>query len=83
MSRLELKRITKHFANGTRPVVEDVSFTVEAGSITALVGESGAGKSTLLRLIAGLDAPDGGEIYLGGKLLSDAKGVVPPEKRGV
>jgi iron(III) transport system ATP-binding protein len=83
MSRLELKGITKHFANGTRPVVEDVGFTVEAGSITALVGESGAGKSTLLRLIAGLDAPDKGEIFLGGKLLSDAKGVVPPEKRGV
>lgn len=83
MSRLELKGITKHFAGGSRPVVEDVSFTVEAGTITALVGESGAGKSTLLRLIAGLDAPDAGEIHLGGRLLSDARGTVPPEKRGV
>lgn len=83
MSRLSLNGITKRFTSAGLPVVENVSFDAEPGSITALVGESGAGKSTLLRLIAGLEAPDAGEIQLGGRVVSSEKTVVPPERRGV
>lgn len=83
MSRLHLASLTKHFARGPQPAVEDVSFTVEAGTFAALVGESGAGKSTLLRLIAGLEQPDTGEIHLGERPLSSARRLVPPERRGI
>ncbi|HRE83387.1 MAG TPA: ABC transporter ATP-binding protein [Opitutaceae bacterium] len=83
MSRLVLKTLSKRYSAARRPVVEEVSFVVETGTVTALVGESGAGKSTLLRLIAGLESPDTGEIYLGERLLSSPAGIVPPEKRGV
>ncbi|MET0262878.1 MAG: ABC transporter ATP-binding protein, partial [Rariglobus sp.] len=83
MSRLVVTGITKRFASAGLPVVENVNFAAEPGSITALVGESGAGKSTLLRLIAGLETPDAGEIRLGDRLLSSVQAVVPPERRGI
>ncbi|MFT4122771.1 MAG: ABC transporter ATP-binding protein [Microbacteriaceae bacterium] len=56
-----------------RPV-DDVSFTVPAGSTVALVGESGSGKSTLSRLVVGLHRPDAGSIELGGAPLSALRG---------
>ena len=59
--------------------VEDVSFTVEAGSLVALLGPSGCGKSTTLRLIAGLDTPTSGRIVIAGRDVTD----LPPAKRGI
>jgi len=47
-------------------VLYDVSFKIEAGSVTALVGPNGAGKTTLLRCIVGLDHPHSGSIHIGG-----------------
>jgi ABC-type polar amino acid transport system ATPase subunit len=55
-------------ARGGRPVVDDVSFAVSAGSVVALMGPSGAGKSTILRAIAGLDPVQRGRISVDGRV---------------
>ncbi len=60
---LSVKQISKRF--GTAEVLQDVSFDVADGAFCILVGPSGCGKSTLLRLIAGLEQPSGGEIFIG------------------
>ena len=49
---------------GSFKAVEDVNFEAAEGKITALLGPSGSGKSTVLRLIAGLERPNGGHIFL-------------------
>jgi iron(III) transport system ATP-binding protein len=65
-------------------VFQSVSFTVLAGQHLALLGSSGCGKSTLLRLIAGLDAPVRGRIWLAGQLVSDnGRILIPPHQRGL
>jgi sulfate transport system ATP-binding protein len=71
--------LTKRYARGGPPAVERVTFEAPTGAITAIVGPSGAGKSTLLRLIAGLEAPDGGEVLIEGEHVT----AVPPQGRGV
>ncbi len=58
---LTLDHLGRRFANGTE-ALRDVSLRLHAGDFLALLGPSGCGKSTLLRLIAGLDAPDGGSL---------------------
>lgn len=64
-------------------VVDAASLRLEPGKITALLGKSGAGKSTLLRLLAGLERPDRGEIWLGDAVLSNDSKMVPAEKRRI
>ena len=78
-----LSHISKAFQG--KPVIKDFSLTIESGSFTTLLGPSGCGKTTLLRMIAGLDIPDEGEIFLGKTCVySREKGIfVPPEKRGL
>jgi putative ABC transport system ATP-binding protein len=56
--------------DGPVPVLRGVDLTLAAGTSLALMGESGSGKSTLLHLVAGLDAPDAGEIRLDGSEIS-------------
>ncbi len=51
--------------------MSDISFTVDKGESIAIIGPSGAGKSTLLALLAGLDLPTRGEIWLDGQCLTD------------
>jgi iron(III) transport system ATP-binding protein len=65
------------------PVLSGLDLSVEAGTLTAVLGPSGCGKTTLLRLIAGFESPDGGEIRLGDKTLSDARTHLAPERREV
>jgi peptide/nickel transport system ATP-binding protein len=71
---LEVRGLTKDFParepglrKGRLLAVDDVSFSLRPGSITALVGESGSGKSTVARLLVSLYAPAGGTILLDGK----------------
>lgn len=64
---LKLRTISKSYAN--RQILSSLSYTLEAGEYVAIMGESGVGKSTLLNLIAGLDAPDSGEILIDDVLL--------------
>ena len=59
--------------------VDNASFEVPRGHLVALLGPSGSGKSTILRIIAGLEAPDSGEVMMGGKLVSGR----PVHQRGV
>jgi len=60
-----VSHISKKFGNFI--AVDGVSFEVKQGELVALLGPSGSGKSTILRIIAGLETPDSGEIYLTGK----------------
>lgn len=62
---LKVQNVTKTFDDFV--AIEDVSFEVVDGEFVCLLGPSGCGKSTLLRLIAGLDKPTGGEIFLDGE----------------
>ena len=68
---LELKGICKVYGNGIY-ANREVSFSVNAGEIHALVGENGAGKSTLMKIIYGMEKPDMGEIRVNGKAVSFA-----------
>lgn len=61
---IELKHISKKYK---RPVLEDVSFYIEKGSMTGLVGINGSGKTTLLSIMTGNVKPDQGEIWYNGK----------------
>jgi ABC-type nitrate/sulfonate/bicarbonate transport system ATPase subunit len=61
-----------------RLAVTDISLSVAAGELVSLIGPSGCGKSTLLRLIAGLDAPDSGQLLIGAKAITH-----PSAERGL
>jgi sulfate transport system ATP-binding protein len=74
---IEVRNVSKSF--GSFQALTDVTVTVEDGELTALLGPSGGGKSTLLRIIAGLETPDRGRVFIDGK---DMTGV-PARRRGV
>jgi nitrate/nitrite transport system ATP-binding protein len=81
MSFLELKNVSKSYGSdgGRTEVLSDVNLRIEEGEFVAIVGFSGSGKTTLISTIAGLTAPDGGEILLKGKPVQGAgpdRGVV-------
>lgn len=75
MALLEIRNVAKRFGNFA--AVDNVSLEIKAGEFFTLLGPSGCGKTTLLRMIAGFDAPDGGQILLDGKDLAG----LPPEQR--
>lgn len=68
---------------GGPPVLQGLSFELSQGERLVVLGPSGSGKSTLLRLLAGLDLPDAGEIWLGGRLASRPGWGMPPYERAI
>ncbi len=77
MARVAVKELVKRF--GKVVAVDRVSFEARDGEFLVLLGPSGCGKTTTLRLIAGLETPDEGEIYIGDRLVND----LPPKDRDV
>jgi iron(III) transport system ATP-binding protein len=77
--------VVKQFNEGDAPAVDEVSFDVEPGELLVLLGPSGCGKTTTLRMIAGLEEPDAGEVWVGERLVSSAARnvFVPTEKRNI
>ncbi len=69
MSGIRVEHLFKSF--GDFKAVDDVSFDVNEGELAALLGPSGSGKSTILRIIAGLEKPDSGQIFLTGQDVTD------------
>jgi iron(III) transport system ATP-binding protein len=68
---------------GMLTAVDDIAFELASGDILALLGASGCGKTTTLRLIAGLETPDDGEIWLGERRVSGGNDWIQPEDRRV
>ena len=82
-SSLQITEVTKHFPtpddeDGQMTALGGVTLSIAAGELVSLVGPSGCGKSTLLRLIAGLDSPDTGELFVGSEPIKD-----PSAERGL
>jgi len=78
---LEFSNVVKRY--GDVVAVAGISFTVSAGELFTLLGPSGCGKTTTLRLVAGLEEPDEGEIFLNGEsIAAPSRGIfLPPDKR--
>jgi ABC-type Fe3+/spermidine/putrescine transport system ATPase subunit len=79
---IELKKISHHY--GKSHVLNDLTMQIEDQQLTCLLGSSGSGKTTILRLIAGLEIPQKGEIYMEDKLVTkNNEIVVAPNKRNL
>lgn len=74
---VEMKNIYKSFDGFLAS--DDVSFSIEKGQLVALLGPSGSGKTTILRMLAGLDVPNSGDIFINGTRVND----IPGSKRGI
>ena len=72
---IEIRNVSKRF--GAFTALDDVSLEIPQRSLTAVLGPSGSGKSTLLRIVAGLERPDSGEVFLSGE---DATGIAPQRR---
>ena len=83
MPEIVLKNVTKKFGKFT--AVENLNLVIADGSFVTLLGPSGCGKTTTLRMIAGLESPTEGEIFIGGKpVYSSVNGIdISPAKRDV
>lgn len=67
------KIYTTRFSRNQVTALSNVSFSVEQGEYIAVMGESGSGKTTLLNILAALDKPTGGEVYLDGKAMTSIR----------
>lgn len=75
---LELKKIKKSFSKD-ETVLKEISLSIGKGEFITLLESSGCGKTTTLRIIAGLETPDSGQVFLDGKDVTD----LAPEARDV
>ena len=77
-----VRNVVKRF--GSHVAVADLSLSVVPGDCVVILGSSGCGKTTLLRLIAGLEKPDAGEVWLNGALASSTRRLLmPPHARQI
>src|SRR3954452_6194042 len=84
MAGITIRGLSKSFgANAEVAAVNDIDLDIKDNSFVTLLGPSGCGKTTTLRLLAGSIIPDHGTIEVGGRQLSSAGTVVPPESRGM
>jgi iron(III) transport system ATP-binding protein len=82
VSAIEFCSVSKSYRG--LPVIDAISFAINAGERVVLFGPSGCGKSTILLLIAGLVVPDAGEIHIDRKAVSTARRItVAPQARGI
>ena len=83
MTRVVLENVTK--AYGDSVAVDRLNLEIESGSFFSIVGPSGCGKTTTMRMIAGLERPDTGRIWIGDELVFSSKDsiLIPPGRRGV
>ncbi len=79
---LEIRDLSVSVGGGVS-VLDGVTLTVPAGTITTVLGRSGCGKTTLLRALAGLEIPTAGEVRIGDWVVAGDSTDVPPERRGV
>jgi len=77
MSEVRIENISKKF--GDTDAVSNLSFTIKHGEFVVLLGPTGAGKTTTLRLIAGLEDPDEGKIFINNEDVTES----PPAQRDV
>ncbi|WP_343551622.1 ABC transporter ATP-binding protein [Pantoea sp.] len=78
---IELKNL--RWSVGNLTILHDLSLTIPAGEILALLGPSGCGKSTLLKILAGLLQPSEGELWIGDRCVASANHCDAPEKRNL
>jgi putative ABC transport system ATP-binding protein len=71
MPELKLENVSYQYKHGERKVVSEVTCLFEGGKLNSVLGSSGSGKTTLLSLMAGLDQPTQGQIYIDGDSLAD------------
>ena len=76
---LVARNLRKNF--GGSDIFRDLCFAVEPGERLVIAGPSGCGKTTLLRVLAGLELPEQGEIWLDGILATNSKGALAPHRR--
>ena len=77
MAIIEIKNVAKHFGDFT--ALHSIDLTISDQEFMVLLGASGCGKTTLLRIIAGLETPSQGEVWIGGKRVDQ----LPPRQRGI
>src|SRR3954452_10838170 len=78
MATVEVRNLTKQFGDNP-PAIDGIDLASTDGEFLVLLGPSGCGKTTLLRMIGGLEAPSGGDVFIGGRLVT----ALPPRARQI